>query len=156
MGLKMTKRESAIITAMTGISFGERELFSEFHQYVEEKFGHPVFTHEMAEKKFWEQLKKLAMPDFIELAKNIDGVTMTEKEMESNDLKEGDIVQLNPETVGNKMFAACLMIVTEIKSWGAQGYVQALGENGNPGGQAYYRAHHDEMVKVGHAEWVVA
>ena len=49
-----------------------------------------------------------------------------------NEYKEGDVVQLNPETVKNKMFAGCLMVVTEPKSWGAQGYVQALGENGNP------------------------
>ena len=67
----------------------------------------------------------------------------------------GDIVQLDPNKVGNPMFAGCYMTITEIKTWGAQGYVQALGENGNPGGQAYYRAKWDEMVKVGHAEWVV-
>ncbi len=69
-------------------------------------------------------------------------------------LEVNDIVQLDPEKVGNSMFAACFMIVTEIKSWGAQGYVQSLGENGNPGGHAYYRAKWDEMVKVGKAEWV--
>lgn len=70
------------------------------------------------------------------------------------ELEIGDIVQLNPDTVGNKMFAGCFMVVTEPKSWGAQGYVQALGENGNMGGQAYYRANFDEMVKVGRAEWI--
>lgn len=72
------------------------------------------------------------------------------------ELSISDIVQLNPEIVRNKMFTACFMIITEIKPWGAQGYVQALGENGNPGGQAYYRANHDEMIKVGRAEWVVS
>lgn len=71
-------------------------------------------------------------------------------------LEVNDIVQLNPETVGNPMFAACFMIVTELKPWGAQGYVQALGEDGKAGGQAYYRAKWDEMVKVGKAEWVKA
>ena len=70
------------------------------------------------------------------------------------DLEIGDIVQLNPNTVGNKMFTACFMIVTEIKEWGVQGYVQALGENGNPGGQAYYRAKWDEMELVGRSEWI--
>ena len=69
-------------------------------------------------------------------------------------LEIGDIVQLNPNTVGNKMFTACFMIVTEIKEWGVQGYVQALGENGNPGGQAYYRAKWDEMELVGRSEWI--
>jgi hypothetical protein len=73
-----------------------------------------------------------------------------------NNLKPGDVVQLSPESVGNRMFAACLMVVTEPKSWGAQGYVQALGIDGNAGGQAYYRAKWDEMEYVGTAEWVIA
>ena len=65
------------------------------------------------------------------------------------------VVQLNPETVRNKAFAACFMIITEQKEWGAQGYVQALGVNLEPGGQAYYRAHWDEMELIGQAEWVI-
>jgi len=66
----MNKKESAIICAYTGVSFGG-ELFSPFHQYVEEKFNRPVFTHEMADPDFWVKLKDLARDDFIELAKNI-------------------------------------------------------------------------------------
>jgi len=73
--------------------------------------------------------------------------------MVMQELKIGQLVQLNPETVKNTMFAACIMVVTEQKSWGAQGYVQTLGENGKPGGQAYYRASWDEMEPVGNAEW---
>ena len=76
--------------------------------------------------------------------------------MYKRELKVGEIVQLNPETVRNKMFAGCLMIVTETKGFGAQGYVQALGENGNPGGQAYYRALWEEVEPVGFAEWIAA
>lgn len=73
-----------------------------------------------------------------------------------SNLKAGDVVQLSPETVKNRMFAACLMVVTEPKGWGAQGYVQALGSDGKPGGQAYYRAGWEEMEYVGAAEWVAA
>ena len=73
--------------------------------------------------------------------------------MEKRELEIGSLVQLNPDTVGNKMFAACIMVVTEPKGFGAHGYVQALGENGEPGGQAYYRAKWEEMEFVGHAEW---
>ena len=73
--------------------------------------------------------------------------------MEKRELEIGSLVQLNPATVRNKMFAACIMVVTESKEWGAQGYVQAFGENGEPGGQAYYRATWEEMELVGHAEW---
>ena len=76
--------------------------------------------------------------------------------MQKQELKEGQLVQLNPETVGNKMFAACIMVVTEQKAFGAQGYVQGLGQNGEPGGQAYYRAKWEEMEPVGMAEWVSA
>ena len=74
--------------------------------------------------------------------------------MKQQGLTKGQLVQLNPETVRNKMFAACIMVVTEPKSFGAQGYVQGLGENGDPGGQAYYRATWEEMEIVGMAEWV--
>ena len=63
-------------------------------------------------------------------------------------LHKGDLVQLNPETCKNKMFAGCVMIVTEPKRFGAMGYVQSLGENGNPGGLAYYRATWEEIEKV--------
>lgn len=74
--------------------------------------------------------------------------------MTTANLKVGDLVQLDPANVGNPMFAGCIMVVTEPKPWGAQGYVQALGENGSPGGQAYYRAKHEEMFRVGIACWV--
>ena len=74
--------------------------------------------------------------------------------MKQQGLTKGQLVQLNPETVKNKMFAACIMVVSEPKSFGAQGYVQGLGENGDPGGQAYYRATWEEMEIVGVAEWV--
>lgn len=75
--------------------------------------------------------------------------------MNQAQLKAGDVVQLNPDTVYNKAFAGAFMIVTEPKSWGAQGYVQVLGENREPGGQAYYRANWDEMEFIGHAVWTV-
>ena len=70
-------------------------------------------------------------------------------------LQEGTLVQLNPETVKNKAFSGCIMVVTEPKSFGAQGYVQALGDRSTPGGCAYYRATFEEMEVVGRAEWIV-
>lgn len=69
----------------------------------------------------------------------------------TENLSVGDLVQLDPGSVGNPAFAACIMVVTEPKSWGAQGYVQVPGE-----GQAYYRAKHEEMELVGKAAWVAA
>ena len=70
-------------------------------------------------------------------------------------LKAGDLVQLSPE-VSNPMFAGCIMTVTEPKSWGVQGYVQGLGSDGKPGGQAYYRANWNEFEYVGAAVWVMS
>jgi hypothetical protein len=75
--------------------------------------------------------------------------------MEPRDLQPGDVVQLNPETVRNRAFAACMLIVSEPKKFGCQGYVQALGESRETaGGQAYYRPLWDEMEFVGRAVWV--
>ena len=74
--------------------------------------------------------------------------------MKKQHLSVGQLVQLNPETTSNPMFAGCIMVVTEPKEFGAQGYVQALGENGQPAGQAYYRAVWDEMEIVGGVEWI--
>ena len=72
-----------------------------------------------------------------------------EELMEQGELKLGEIVQLNPETCKNRMFAGCMMTVTEPKTWGAQGYVQGLGANEQPAGQAHYRAKWDEMERTG-------
>jgi hypothetical protein len=72
--------------------------------------------------------------------------------MESRHLHIGDVVQLSPN-VKNRMFAGCFMVISEPKQFGAQGYVQSLGENGEPGGLAFYRASWEEMEFIGHAVW---
>lgn len=70
-------------------------------------------------------------------------------------VSRGEIVQLHPEKCRNLMFAASLLVVDEVKSWGVQGYVQALGENGETGGQAWYRAHWEEFERTGGtAVWI--
>ena len=65
----MKKREAAIITAYTGIFMGHG---SDFHRYVEEKFGHSIFTHEFASKEFWEKLKELSHDDFLNVIKKME------------------------------------------------------------------------------------
>lgn len=69
--------------------------------------------------------------------------------MEARELKEGEILQLNPETVKNRMFAGCLLMVTETKSFGCQGCVQALGVNGEAGDLAFYRPSWEELEETG-------
>ena len=72
------------------------------------------------------------------------------------ELQVGTVVQINPMLATNPAFGGCFMVVTEPKSWGAQGYVQALGTREGSGGQAYYRAKWGEMELVGLASWRVA
>lgn len=77
---------------------------------------------------------------------------MKPNEME---LSKGMVVQLSPD-VGNPMFACCMMIIDQPKVFGAQGYVQSLGEGGKMGGQAYYRAKWEEMEYIGISHWDVS
>lgn len=62
-------------------------------------------------------------------------------------LTPGDIVQINPNV---ERFGGSLMVVTELKSWGVQGYVQVPGS-----GQAYYRCKFEDMERTwGRAVWL--
>lgn len=64
----MTKRESAIISAFTGILAGP---FDSFHEYVEEIMGRPVYTHEMASESVFAEIKEKSREDFIKLANSV-------------------------------------------------------------------------------------
>lgn len=71
-------------------------------------------------------------------------------------MEPGDIVQLDPEKTSNQAFAGCFMVVTDVKSWGVQGYVQTLGDREESGGQAYYRAENGTYEATGgKAKWRV-
>lgn len=75
--------------------------------------------------------------------------------MKAREIRVGEIFQIHPQLAGNPMFAGCLFVAKEAKSFGAHGYVQALGENGEPGGQAYYRPRFEELVETGGTvEWM--
>ena len=61
-----------------------------------------------------------------------------------------DIVQVNP--LLNEVFGGTMVVVTEVKSWGIQGYVQSAGVEG----QQYIRLEWDNFEKTGgKAIWVV-
>ena len=72
---------------------------------------------------------------------------------DGSNLKVGDVVQISPEHDGNPAFAACMLTVSEVKTWGVQGYVQALGTREAMGGQAYYRVKFAEIEYVGKSVW---
>ncbi|GAB2704196.1 hypothetical protein [Comamonas sediminis] len=59
-----------------------------------------------------------------------------------------DIVQVNPD---RETFGACMVVVTEVKSWGIQGYVQSAGVDG----QQYIRLKSGDFEPTGgKAVWV--
>jgi hypothetical protein len=69
--------------------------------------------------------------------------------MTQDEIKVGDIVQVSPD---KEMFGACMVVVTELKSFGIQGYVQSAGVNG----QQYIRLKFDEFESTGgKAVWIV-
>jgi hypothetical protein len=62
-------------------------------------------------------------------------------------LEPGDIVQI---TNSEHKWFPCLIIVSEIKSFGIQGYI-TVPKNDGSGGNAYTRLNNREFEKVGRA-----
>ena len=54
----------------------------------------------------------------------------------------GDIVQVDPS---KEVFGGCMVVVTEVKSWGIQGYVQSAGVEG----QQYIRLTFEDFESTG-------
>lgn len=64
-------------------------------------------------------------------------------------IEVNDVVQVNPS---REMFGGCMVVVTELKSWGIQGYVQSAGVSG----QQYIRLKFADFEATGgKAVWVV-
>jgi len=61
------------------------------------------------------------------------------------DINKNDVIQIVPE---NK-WGGCLAIVSEVKSWGVQCFVQIPLQ-----GRAYYRVNWDEFDFIGEALYV--
>ena len=68
------------------------------------------------------------------------------------EVRAGDVVQIDP--AHDPRFGGALLVVTEPKSFGVQGYVAVPAA---PAGQrAYYRVASERFVRIGTAEWRVA
>jgi hypothetical protein len=61
---RLTKEQAAIIGAFTGIVCGP---FSDVHEAIEKKLGRPVWTHQLADKEVWEEIKSAFRDDFMAL-----------------------------------------------------------------------------------------
>lgn len=68
-------------------------------------------------------------------------------------LKEGDVVQINPE-YKNQMFAGCMAVISEVSDKRIMAYVQSLGSNEEIGGQAYIFIQPSDCERVGKAIWM--
>ncbi len=71
-------------------------------------------------------------------------------EINLKEVQQGDVVQIDPES--HARFAACLMVVTDVKNWGLQGYIIVPGVTGSD--RAYYRVNNGGYAKVGVAKWL--
>ena len=67
--------------------------------------------------------------------------------MKPQELKYGDVVQIDP--AHDDCFGGQFMIVTEPKSWGAQGFCTSPADKGF----YYYRCKFEDMEFIGHAAW---
>lgn len=66
----------------------------------------------------------------------------------------GDVVQIDPATTTQgSFFGGCFMIITEVKSFGAQGFICMPGNRGEMPGAAFFRCKSEDMVRIGRAEW---
>jgi len=65
----MTDKEKAIIMAYTGTAMLVGDKFDIFHQYIEEKMGRSIWTHELASEKVWAEIKEATREDFNRLCR---------------------------------------------------------------------------------------
>ena len=68
----MTDREKAIVMAYTGAVMLSGDKLGIFYQYIQEKLGYCVLTHELALPGVQNAIADAAKDDFIELAKGND------------------------------------------------------------------------------------
>ena len=65
----MTDREKAIVMAYTGVVMLSGNKLGIFYEYIYDKLGHPILTHELASPDVWNKIKEAAKDDFLALCK---------------------------------------------------------------------------------------
>ena len=65
MTTKLTKEQAVIVSGYTGVLICQ---FSDLHYDIEQRLGRPVWTHELGDERFMENLQTLYRPDFLALA----------------------------------------------------------------------------------------
>jgi hypothetical protein len=64
----MTKKEAVLVSAYTATLLTND--FGDVHKFCEELLEKPIFTHEFADKKVWEQIKEKCKPLILEMIGN--------------------------------------------------------------------------------------
>lgn len=59
---RLTREQAAIIGVYTGVTCGP---FTDVHQKIEQVLGRPVWTHEMADKYLWQDVKARIKEEFL-------------------------------------------------------------------------------------------
>ena len=62
----MTKHEAIIASAYTGVLFPGVS-FSDLHEAIEEKLYRPIFTHQFADQKLWDEIRTTFKDDFVNI-----------------------------------------------------------------------------------------
>ena len=70
----MTDKEKAVVMAFTGIVMLEGEKFSFFHKYIEDICGRQIYSHEMGDKKLWDEIKEKSKDDFVAMCRSADPI----------------------------------------------------------------------------------
>ena len=60
----MTRYEKMIVSAYTGVLMVD---FKDFHEWVEDYLGYPVWSAEMATEEFWGRLKEIVKNEFVRI-----------------------------------------------------------------------------------------
>lgn len=64
--------KKVIVSAYTGILMCD---FSDVHEYIEKILKRPVWTHQLADKKIWDEIKEASKSDFIAICEAEEGET---------------------------------------------------------------------------------
>lgn len=60
----MTQQERLVVSAYTGYLMTDCRLV---HGFIEERLGRPIWTHEFADEKVWEEIRQKIKPEFLAL-----------------------------------------------------------------------------------------
>ena len=107
----MTDREKAIVMAYTGYTMLAGDKLGIYYQYVQEKLGRSVMTHELAYEEVQDAIKEAAKEDFIAIAKADNNWISVKKKLPE---KPGQYLTVSNSFAGPKLIKT-LMFVKDLR-----------------------------------------